>query len=1250
MKLLPFWMKACLVLAIMALVGGGTWFYSIEKEHMTVQAQEGLWAIAHLKAGQIAAWRAERLADATVLTESSLLIEHLARWLEDPQAEVPGDLRAYLTKVRQQYHYHDITFIDAAGRVRLSLGGTTDVLDDTELQALAASERDKRPTFADIHLHGEDQLPKLNVVAPLFVGTEPARRWIGAVVLGCDIRQFLYPLVQSWPTRSETAETALVRRDGDAVLFLNDLRHQPGTALKLGVPLSWTDVPAVMAVQGKEGVVEGIDYRGVDVLAVVMAVPDSPWFMVSKVDKAEIYSDWHFRSTLILMLLFGLMTLTVVTGLMFRQQTLKDHFRGLFLAEAELRAAEARHGVTLRSIGDGVIITDPEGRVQLLNPVAEALTGWKDGEARGRPLDEVFTIVNEATRQPVENPIQRVLREGVTVGLANHTLLIARDGEEYPIADSAAPIRDDQGKITGVVLVFRDQSKERAAEKELQESEDRFRILVEGGFDGVIIHKDFTVLEANQWMADMLGQNREDLAGKKALDWIAHEFQEKVVDYVRSGCEYIYEVGLVRPDGEIVHAECFGHPCRYGGRDARIVGFRDITARKRAERALLERDTLLAESQKIAHLGSWSLDVAANRLVWSDEVYRIFGLEPQEFAATYEAFLDAVHPEDREAVSAAYTSSLKEGRSTYEIVHRVVRKDTGEVRHVHERGVHIHDASGTVVRSMGMVHDITERRHGEEALRAAREAAEAASLAKSRFLANISHEIRTPVSGIMGITDMALSLGPDEPREECLLVIQEAAKDLLGIINDLLDISKIEASRIELVRDKLDLRAVLPAVVRTLAADAEKKGIGLSLGIDPDIPPQLLGDSGRLRQVLLNLVGNAVKFTDRGEVKVKVELEKRTEEGEEDSGPGVKVLFSVSDTGIGIPQDKQRMIFDPFQQADDNLSKRYGGTGLGLAICSHLVRMMDGRIWVVSEEGAGSIFYFTVVLQPAETDAGAGEAPGDTTDQPVQEAPALSILLAEDNELNRKYLEHWLKRAGHAVVTVANGREALEALEAASFDLVLMDVQMPEMDGMQTTKVIRSATRKSVNPHIPIIALTAYAMTGDMERMLEAGMDDYISKPIGREELFQAIHRAVSRNKGVQTAQPAFFDKGRSFDESRSVDESPSVDLEKLRATYGYDEGTFWKLIRDLCLAVPERLGSLEEALARKDLPAAAKQAHSLVGLVSLVQASNSVRLARELEQAARKGHGDQALAMFHELSVELKVLLEILGERSESF
>ncbi|MBI4641226.1 MAG: response regulator [Candidatus Tectomicrobia bacterium] len=537
------------------------------------------------------------------------------------------------------------------------------------------------------------------------------------------------------------------------------------------------------------------------------------------------------------------------------------------------------------------------------------------------------------------------------------------------------------------------------------------------------------------------------------------------------------------------------------------------------------------------------------------------------------------------------------------------------------------------------IRDITERKRVEEELRQAKEEAEAANRAKSEFLANVSHEVRTPMNGIIGMMELLRNTHLTTQQREYLNMVKESADSLLRVINDILDFSKIEAGRLELESTEFNLREMLGNTTKVLSVSANLKGLDLLCHISPRVPDMLVGDHGRLFQVIINLVNNAIKFTERGKIVVSVEVESKTNND-------ICLHFTVSDTGIGIPPDKQQLIFEPFIQADTSTRRRYGGTGLGLAISKQFVEMMGGKIDLKSKVGKGSQFHFTtrfgvgngVTRLPLTTTVEKGAAPAPQHLLPASRR--LHILLAEDNVINQAVATGILESAGHAVAVAKNGREVLAALEREPFDLILMDVQMPEMDGFEATEAIREKER-ATGTHIPIVAMTARAMRSDQERCLEAGMDGYLSKPIRPGELMRAIATSA-----LGVAEPP------TESETAIVKEISSsgvvFDLNAVLARFSGNVRILTGIAQMFLDDAPQMLSTVQEAIARQDSKALEQAAHTLKGAMSHFSVPSADNAALRLEEIGESGDLSAADAAFAALEYEIDRLTRELSEFME--
>jgi len=584
---------ALLAVIILAILAGGYGYYRAEAARIQRDKYRELDAIAQLKAEQILHWRKERLTDVHRSAESPYFRRALDAWRRNgygPKGR--AQLRQRLEMERSD-GFADTLLLSPDGRILLSAQGDPDPLTPAAKRAVAAVMAGRESALSDLYrcVHGRVHI---DAVAPV---RNDAGAVTAVLVQRSDASSFLYPLIQSWPIPSASAESLLVRREGDRVLFLNELRHRSGTALSLRFPLARRGLPAAEAVLGRKGLFRGTDYRGVEVLADLRPLAGTTWFLVAKVDADEILSEARYRAGVIALLTAGLILLAgVLTAYVYRRRQAVLYL-DLYRSEREQREAWEEFRTTLYSIGDAVISTDGDGRVRKMNPVAEQLTGWTEADAKGRPLDEVFQIINEETRVPAENPVERVLREGKVVGMANHTVLIARDGGERSIDDSAAPIRDGSGAITGVVLVFHDVTDRRKAEDALKERNEFLQVLLDA-IPAPTFYKDAEghYLGVNKSFEEFYGQSCPELVGKTVFDIapgeLAEIYHEKDRELLAHPGTQIYE-SRVRDAGGALREVIF-HKATFGDATGVVRGvigiILDITELRKAQEALRESE------------------------------------------------------------------------------------------------------------------------------------------------------------------------------------------------------------------------------------------------------------------------------------------------------------------------------------------------------------------------------------------------------------------------------------------------------------------------------------------------------------------------------------------------------------------------------------------------------------------------------------------------------------------------------------
>jgi PAS domain S-box-containing protein len=1018
-----------------------------------------------------------------------------------------------------------------------------------------------------------------------------------------------------------------------------------------------------------------------------------------------------------------------------------------WLQSKKLLAAEAQKQAILETTADGILVANESGVIESANAAAVRILGYAAAELCGQTMRGLLHLEIEEGSGEVQAR--------------------CKDGHLVRLRLAVCAYR--AGSRQNSLVVLHDLTERDRTAEALSQKASLLQALLDNLPDSIYF-KDTSsrFIRLNRALAARFGLSDPNLAvGKSDADFFTsdHALQALADEQkmIQTGQPVVglEEKETWSTDGHTTWALSTKMPLR--NKEGQIIGTfgisRDITEQKQVEAEIKKISAYLDSIIDNIPIVLFVKDARELRFErWNKAGEELLGFSREELLGKndYDFF-----PKDEADFFIAKDRDVVRSRQRIDIPEEPMDTKRGR-RILHTKKIPLFDADGNVTHLVGISEDITERKHAEEELKKAKEAAEAANRAKSEFLANVSHEIRTPMNGIIGMTELALDTELSPEQREYLDMVKASADALLEVINDILDFSKIEAGKLDLDLVDFQLRDSLGDTVKTLALRAHKKGLELVCRVPPGVPDALVGDAGRLRQIIVNLVGNAIKFTEQGEIEVAVGTSAC-----DDSA--VLLQFSVRDTGIGIEPHQQAAIFAPFVQADGSITRKYGGTGLGLAISMRLVEMMGGRMWLDSTPGQGSTFHFTARLalqtgskqvapasqpaaleglpvlivddnatnrrilveilsnwhmKPTALESGAaalvelqraaaaglpyplvlldammpqmdgfalaeqiklrqelagvtllmlssadrqtyaarskelgitaclmkpvkqselydtirrslGAAQERQEKRPAASSPTavhpLRVLLAEDNAVNQKLVVRLLEKQGHQVVVAENGYQALACLQQQAFDLILMDVQMPEMGGFEATAAIRNE-EKTTGRRVPIIAMTAHAMKGDRERCLEAGMDGYVSKPVQVRELYEAIGQVVS--PGTPRALPP-----QGEIRNGAVDWTAAVD--KL----GGDEELLKELAGVFLEEWPRWRADVGHALAGRDAVRLRRLAHTLKGSLGQFEASAAVATAQRLEETGKRGNLDEARDLWLSLEQEIEQLRPVVAD-----
>ena len=896
----------------------------------------------------------------------------------------------------------------------------------------------------------------------------------------------------------------------------------------------------------------------------------------------------------------------------------------------------------IASVPSAVAIIDGQQLVTRVNPAFEALFGFTEAEVVGKILESL--IVAPADRAESRRFRKQMIDTGTRAVEATR---MRKDGRPVVTTIYSVPVKSGDG---AVLVVYEDITDRRTRERRAAVLDAVGAVLSEARVESELAPSLLKVASENLgWeIAGWWRLDREHNAARCDVVWVAPDASRPdLAEFIRGSRRSLRE-GIVgrawrdrRPawvndlatafdiSGEAaVGADWSGSaaafPIVIDGQVVAVISFysgkprnRDVEAldamsllatqigttkqRLRAEAALRETEARYRQLVEASTDVVWRIDASGRFTFLNNASEQVFGWKAEQLVGR--PFSTIADPEsaerDRAAIAHVLSGDVLSGYET------VSKHATGGRIHVKLSGRPVRDQAGQIVGAQGIAHDNGLEVATREALRVARVTAEQADAAKSAFLANMSHEIRTPMTGILGTADLVLDGELSDEQRRSVELIVASGETLLTIINDILDLSKIEAGQLDLEDAPLDLHQLMQETVSLMSHGARAKSIDVVVEIRNDVPRFVRGDPTRLRQVLNNLVSNAIKFTSTGSVTVSVAALDRNPKGN-------RLRFGVRDTGIGISSDAIERIFEPFRQADASTTRNYGGTGLGLSISRRLVEMMGGTLAVDSVVGQGSDFHFTITLAATAESVEKADAPRA---MPIQAHHALRILIAEDNPVNQEVAGTMLRRRGHQVDIVVNGRDAVEAVQRERYDVVLMDLQMPILDGVQATTEIRALPSGS---DVPIIALTANAASGESERCFAAGMNDYVAKPFRAADLIAAVERATSGSEAV-AAPPAATPTGPTG----------GVDVQSLRSELR-DAGAEDALGAVLTVFVgdaPVRMAVINDAITSRDLSRIERAAHAYKSSAGTIRAGELTTLLQDLERTAKAGNISEIIA-----------------------
>jgi PAS domain S-box-containing protein len=1074
------------IILTLAVGSAGYFYYASEKKHIEQDKYGELDAIAGLKVSQIVNWRKERMGDAVAILENPFVASRLGQWLEDEsRSELGRGILAWMAAVRGHFDYAGVFLLDREGALRLAVPDKPVPVDALEKELAVRAMRTEEIVFSDIH-RGEDGKILLDLLVPLLLRESGNAVPVGVLLLRVDPYRSLYPLLQEWPIPSRTGETLLIERDGNDVLFLNELRFREHTALTLKFPIQSKRLPAAMALRGVSGLVRGIDYNGMPVLAALRRIPDSPWFLVAKVSTSEIFTPIHQRAWIVLALCGAFVVIVGMSLVLFWRQLVLRQSQAELEAEAALARLRYQNELILNSAGDGIFGLDLEGNHTFVNPAAAKMLECEVEEVVGKHSHTLchYSKADGSPYPEEECPIYAAYKDGkVRHGVDEY--FWRKDGTGFPVEYTSTPIMEN-GRLVGAVVTFKDVTERKRTEKALQESEERYRGLFQNSHAAMLLIDPGTgdIVDANPAACAFYGYGCAELTALKITDIsilpATEVFNDMRRAQERTRSHFYFKHRLA--NGEERDVEVFSGPIVLHGRHFLHSIIHDITERKKAE------DGLKASEDRYRNLVEGARDTI--HTISADGV--ISALNPAFEATTGwlreewlgKPFHSLLHPEDSALAEAVLEAALR-GETPPVHQWRVLQK-SGECL-TEEFTLTPQFRNGKVTGIICVGRDISERKQIEE------ERLKAGKLESIGLLAGgIAHDFNNVLTAILGnITLAKLNAKQGDKAYNLLSEAEKASLAAKALTQQLLTFS----------RGGVPVRKITP--LHELVRDAavfSARGSGSHCRFSmPDDLWLVEIDEGQIRQVVSNLVLNAVQSMPGGGT-IHVQAENATVQPASllPLEPGDYVRVSVSDRGIGIPQEHLSKVFDPYY------TTKQKGSGLGLTICYSIIKSHAGHISVESEAGIGTTVHFYLPAAPKEEVA--------AERQPEELAYGRGrVLLMDDEEMVREVVGQMLGHLGYEAGFARDGAEALDLYEKARqsgrpFDAVIMDLTIP--GGMGGKEAVRKLLE--MDPSARVIVSSGYSSDPVMAAFSRHGFRGAVGKPFQLRELSEVLHQILA--------------------------------------------------------------------------------------------------------------------------------------------